>query len=762
MNRKGSKKKTKPGSSEQYNQELLQKVKELKDLIKNIRRQNNKIRPDAEKPIQYSQPPENLTTITFPASKVEESEFSYSANHPFKIGLRGLLDNKFGDIILTISHPFIITDDSGRIIFWNKGAEKMYGFSSKEVVSHFLEKVIIAESDQYILRKRLNDFGKKNRNGELYKIYELMSQKSNGSLFPIELSLSSIQSENNNYFLILVRDISGKSRLKHIIDNVVDILIRLIELRDPYTAGHQKKVTKLAMAIARGKNLSPRKIEALRIASLLHDVGKINIPMEILNKPVKLSTSEFDLIKNHSYAGYQILKEVGFPRRVREIVFQHHERLNGSGYPRGLQGKEILPFLTKYEFKWCATDEDILYKCRKINHKKELYKPYFIECQGKRIVIIFRDKTISDLIGFNYGKMKTSAAIKDLIAKIKYIQDSLDSPGILPIILDGENPWEFYPEWGISFLRELYHSLTEEKNIFLTTIKEAINNLPAERLDTISTGSWINGDFKVWIGEEEDNLSWDYLRKVRNDFENFSAEEKRKVKKIMFAAEGSDWNWWYGTKPLTTTNIEFDFIYRTHLMSIYSLLNKEVPAYLLESIIKKEEETIITLEPKWIIQPIIDGKCTNYFEWHSAGNLKGEAGNGMMVIHEPIIDFIKFGFDLEKIFFLIKFAKTAEIFKNFKIKINLKNKDSNFSLLFSCQDREFKLEEPLDFPVDWKFLEVLEMGIPFLRAGFKKGEKIFFNILYIFMEKPISKIPGRGMCGFTLPDEEYLSKNWIA
>lgn len=507
----------------------------------------------------------------------------------------------------------------------------------------------------------------------------------------------------------------------------------------------------------------------LPLYSELHQEGRIEISTSPYAHPIMPLLINTDIarqcqdtaIPEPPFSRPEDLDEqISWGKEITEGYFKN--RVCGSWLPEGAISPEILPFLTKYEFEWCATDEDILYKCRKINHKRELYRPYFIECQGKKIAIIFRDKTISDLIGFNYGKMKTSEAIKDLIAKIRYIRDSLDSPGLLPIILDGENPWEFYPEWGISFLRELYSSLAEEKNIFLTTIKEAIDTLPPERLATLSTGSWINGDFKVWIGEEEDNLSWDYLRKVRNDFENFSAEEKRKVKKIMFAAEGSDWNWWYGTKPLTTTNIEFDFIYRTHLMSIYSLLNKEVPAYLLESIIKKEEETIITLEPKWIIQPIIDGKCTNYFEWHSAGNLKGEAGNGMMAIHEPIIDFIKFGFDLEKIFFLIKFAKTAEIFKDFKIKINLKNKDRNFSLLFSFQGREFKLEEPLDFPVDWKFLEVLEMGIPFLKAGFKKGEKIFFNILYIFMEKPISKIPGRGMCGFTLPDEEYMSKNWIA
>lgn len=99
-----------------------------------------------------------------------------------------------------------------------------------------------------------------------------------------------------------------------------------------------------------------------------------------------------------------------------------------------------MPFLTKYRFDWFATDEAIFYKSRRVENKNELYKPYFIKYQDKRINVIFRDRTISDLIGFTYWKMKTSDAVKDLITKIRHIQNSLDSPGILPIILDGENP----------------------------------------------------------------------------------------------------------------------------------------------------------------------------------------------------------------------------------------------------------------------------------------------------------------------------------
>ncbi|MBP8718202.1 MAG: hypothetical protein KBI07_03830 [Candidatus Atribacteria bacterium] len=435
--------------------------------------------------------------------------------------------------------------------------------------------------------------------------------------------------------------------------------------------------------------------------------------------------------------------------------------ISGLWPPEGGVSPEILPFLTKHGFEWLATDETIFYRSKRVENRKELYKPYFIQEQDKKIKVIFRDRTISDLIGFTYGKMETDEAVKDLVVRIKHIQNSLDSPGILPIILDGENPWEFYPESGISFLREVYRVLPEEEGLVLTTVSEALKCLSEEELTTIAVGSWINGDFRVWIGDKEDNISWDYLRKVRDDFENFSEEEKKKVKKIMFAAEGSDWNWWYGSKPLTTTNTEFDLICRTHLMSIYSLLHKEIPSYLWDSIIAKEEGVII-IEPCGMVKPEIDGRYTTYFEWLNAGTLKGETSNGTMVIIEPVIDFIKFGFDEEKLFFLLKFTPSADLFEEFKVRINLEGENNNkCALLFSKKNGDFKLEEPLDLPVDWKFFEVLEIGFPFLPAGFEKGEKIFSDILFVFEGKPIAKLPGRGRFSFTLPEEDYVYKNWF-
>jgi putative nucleotidyltransferase with HDIG domain len=114
------------------------------------------------------------------------------------------------------------------------------------------------------------------------------------------------------------------------------------EKRDPYTATHQQKVCRLAVALAAEIGLDDFRIEGIRIASLLHDIGKISIPGEILNKPGRLKVSEFNLIKDHPEDGHNILKTIEFPWPIAEIVYQHHEKLDGSGYPRGFKGDEIL------------------------------------------------------------------------------------------------------------------------------------------------------------------------------------------------------------------------------------------------------------------------------------------------------------------------------------------------------------------------------------------------------------------------------------
>ncbi|MCG2773960.1 MAG: PAS domain-containing protein [Desulfobacterales bacterium] len=131
-------------------------------------------------------------------------------------------------------------------------------------------------------------------------------------------------------------------KLQIMMIQTIEAISSMAELRDPYTAGHQQVVTRLALALAQEMGLAPDRTEGLRVASLIHDIGKIVVPAEILSRPGKISDIEMEIIRTHSQAGYEILKKIDFPWPVGQIVLQHHERLNGSGYPQGLKGSDIL------------------------------------------------------------------------------------------------------------------------------------------------------------------------------------------------------------------------------------------------------------------------------------------------------------------------------------------------------------------------------------------------------------------------------------
>ncbi|WP_054774348.1 response regulator, partial [Methylogaea oryzae] len=134
----------------------------------------------------------------------------------------------------------------------------------------------------------------------------------------------------------------SQRRYSDILEQTIQAIALTIEKRDPYTAGHQARVSKLAVAIAGEIGMEPERIEGLRLGAMVHDIGKIYVPVEILNRPGRLSENEFSLVKTHPQVGHEIIANVCFPWPVAEMILQHHERMDGSGYPRGLRGEDIL------------------------------------------------------------------------------------------------------------------------------------------------------------------------------------------------------------------------------------------------------------------------------------------------------------------------------------------------------------------------------------------------------------------------------------
>lgn len=157
------------------------------------------------------------------------------------------------------------------------------------------------------------------------------------------MHVKKLENSNQEYRENLERLVAKRTeKLKKALEGIVHAMVKAMESRDPYTAGHQKRVADLAEAIAGEMGLSKKRREGLRMAGTIHDLGKISVPTEILVKPGRLGKNEYNIIKDHARAGYEILKDIDFPWPIAQMVYQHHERLDGSGYPMGLSGTEIL------------------------------------------------------------------------------------------------------------------------------------------------------------------------------------------------------------------------------------------------------------------------------------------------------------------------------------------------------------------------------------------------------------------------------------
>lgn len=255
----------------------------------------------------------------------------------------------------------------------------------------------------------------------------------------------------------------------------------------------------------------------------------------------------------------------------------------------GSVAKEIIPLFAKEGVRWIASDERVLAKSLDREMKeRDKYRPYITEFQNSKVAIIFRDTRLSDDIGFRYSSMPGKAAADDLIRNLHYIHKRFaddDEPVSVFIIMDGENAWEFYKEDGKEFFHSLYSKITEADWIQTHTVSQLLDmHPPSHILNKLAAGSWIDGKFDIWIGEDEENRAWEYLLRVRKDMETWDNIPDEAWKEL-YAAEGSDWFWWFGEDMTAPEGEEkWDEMFRETLKNIYILSGKTPPDFLNEPI----------------------------------------------------------------------------------------------------------------------------------------------------------------------------------
>jgi alpha-amylase/alpha-mannosidase (GH57 family) len=332
-----------------------------------------------------------------------------------------------------------------------------------------------------------------------------------------------------------------------------------------------------------------------------------------------------------------------------------HARLFGKR-PMGLWPSEgsvsnaIVPLAARAGFRWMATDEMILGRTLGIDFLRDasghveqpehLYTSYNVREGDATVACVFRDHALSDLIGFVYSGWEAEAAAGDFVARLveagrRYSQRTGGKEALVPIILDGENAWEHFAGGGRPFLRALYRRLAGHPELRTVTMAEGCAGATLE-LNGIFPGSWIDGNFYIWIGHDDDRKGWSQLADARTALDVATAAKSvdpaalAEAREEILIAEGSDWFWWYGDDHSSAHDLEFDSLFRAHLRNAYRRLQVPVPDELFATNISTAQAPAVQTEPRTLIAPTLDGEETSYFEWLGAGVLEVRETAGAM------------------------------------------------------------------------------------------------------------------------------------
>ncbi len=446
----------------------------------------------------------------------------------------------------------------------------------------------------------------------------------------------------------------------------------------------------------------------------------------------------------------------------------------------GSVSPEIIPILEQAGIKWMGTDEAILMHSLPQGDKGLLlYKPHRAVFQDSEINMVFRDHGLSDAIGFDYAKLPAAQAVDGFMAHLKNIRAYLEAEGVqqglLSVILDGENAWESFPDSGLALLRELYTRLSNSEGFKLTTVNDYIEEHPPRHtIDNLYTGSWIDNNFRIWIGHPDDNKAWDALVRTRRELAKHSQDKPGHILDAaweeLYAAQGSDWFWWYGDDFSSDMDSVFDHLFRSHLKNVYKYLELDPPADL-ETPFIHEQQPISLDPPKSLIQPQIDGRETSFFEWQGAGFLNLKRSQSTMYRSEPLLDNIFYGFDMENFYlrldpaeckdeqrtleFRILFIEPAE----YQIRMTWKNDYENTSkaeLLTPLGGKDFSKQSIKSFAAD----KIIELGVELKKLGLKPNDRMAIRIAVFLGGSQLEQYPADNYLELEVPDASFNRKGW--
>ena len=356
--------------------------------------------------------------------------------------------------------------------------------------------------------------------------------------------------------------------------------------------------------------------------------------------------------------------------RQIELGMTLFERLLGRR-PKGMWpsemavGESVIGLAQQAKVEWMISDEEVLARSLEghFSRDEHLYTPRRCEREGSSVSMVFRDSQLSNVIGFDYQRMSSVDAARDLIGRLRHIRDVQGDRDFLAVVaLDGENAWEFYPRDGHDFLNALYTELETSQEFVTTTVSDFLAEFPpSQQLHHLHTGSWIGASLDTWIGDPEHNVAWDLLSETRDWLQEQSRQRPKDSQQVALAwreiliIEGSDWFWWFSRKHDSGMDPIWDNQFRLHLRNVYKLMGVRTPARLFQPIIKRAP-TPERGVPSTLISPASRADEA----WAHAGYYL--VGSGFGALHRPagVVERVFYGNDDGNMYFRIDSPRTGE------------------------------------------------------------------------------------------------------
>jgi alpha-amylase/alpha-mannosidase (GH57 family) len=486
-----------------------------------------------------------------------------------------------------------------------------------------------------------------------------------------------------------------------------------------------------------------------------------------------------------------------------------HQRTFGSR-PTGLWpsegsvSEEALTLAHKQGIQWMATDEGVLgrsigYNFSRDSHGRlhgdsaeQLYNIHRYEKGETRMHMVFRDHTLSDLIGFVYSGMPAHDAANHLLHTIREAARPVLDRGrdaVISIILDGENAWEYYPQSGREFLRRFYDGLQRDPMIESVTVTEAIaRHKNFGTLTRLVPGSWIDANFNVWIGAPEDNKAWDLLSEAREYYDRSAdrvSETQRKLAwEELLIAEGSDWNWWYGPEHHSANDRDFDELYRRHLSNVYTALEGVPPEELTVPIATGFVRPSYHPQTAYV-RAKVDGLISGYFEWMGAASYTSDQRTSAMHGKQFLLDAVYAGLDADSLSGRLDFytglpEEPYQIVVNIEVSRDPKDRTAavnSYRLVVDAQRQNIlrwvlsngsERNVLASYPgnngsagpaeVEVAIAEIFEMRLPFHIVGAQPGSCIRLRFTLWRDQLPADSLPVEGWIDlFALAEEEIAN-----